>query len=162
MTNVFEQARAIAASVVAQREGLELTRKGNRHWARCPFHADKTPSLCFFTDGGWKCFVCGAGGDSTAFLAKLKGITQLEAAKAITGDSGTVYKPVVDTFKVAREALREAEQAANTAMQRRLAVCGSISCTMEDSDFIAALQLRSEARVAHENILAGRGQPHER
>ena len=34
----------------------------------CPFHADKSPSMSVWTDGHWKCFGCGAGGDIFAFV----------------------------------------------------------------------------------------------
>ena len=93
MSSIFERCRAIAAHEVAEREGLELTRKGSRRWACCPFHGEKTPSMCFFADGMWKCFGCGLGGDSAALLAKLRGIPPLEAAKLLTGDSTAHYTP---------------------------------------------------------------------
>lgn len=34
----------------------------------CPFHGDKNPSMSVWTDGHWKCFACGAGGDIFTFV----------------------------------------------------------------------------------------------
>jgi len=83
LTGAFNACKNIPAFDVARREGLELHRKGDRFWTCCPLHGEKTPSLCFFPDGGWKCFGCGEGGDSVAFLAALHGIKPLDAAKQI-------------------------------------------------------------------------------
>lgn len=55
--------------------------------ACCPFHNDKTPSLKIYPDHFY-CFGCGENGDATGFVAKLFGMTQLEAAKKISYDFG--------------------------------------------------------------------------
>ncbi len=59
---------------------LELRRDGSRWQARCPFHADGSPSLKIFTDGGWRCFAGCGGGDGVDFLQHLK---QLEFPEAL-------------------------------------------------------------------------------
>lgn len=49
---------------------VALQPRGGDLWARCPFHADRTPS--FKVDvrrQRWRCFGCGAGGDVLDFLA---------------------------------------------------------------------------------------------
>lgn len=84
----FIACRSIAASDVAQREGLHLHQRGSRSWARCPLHGEKTPSLCFYEDGSWHCFGCGKGGDAVAFYAQLEGMPPLEAAKALAASYG--------------------------------------------------------------------------
>lgn len=48
---------------------------GNQHLNKklkiiCPFHAEKTASCVLFPTGGFKCFGCGAGGNSVDFLTK--------------------------------------------------------------------------------------------
>lgn len=55
--------------------------------ACCPFHNDKTPSMKIYPDHFY-CFGCGESGDGTGFVAKLFGISQLEAAKKISYDFG--------------------------------------------------------------------------
>ena len=49
---------------------------GSPHVARkikilCPKHQEKTPSCVLFPTGGWKCFGCGAGGNSVDFVMGL-------------------------------------------------------------------------------------------
>lgn len=44
----------------------------------CPFHPEKTGSCVLFPTGGFKCFGCGAHGNSIDFLMKL-GATYKEA-----------------------------------------------------------------------------------
>lgn len=38
---------------------------------RCPFHAENTGSCVLFPTGGYKCFGCGAHGNSVDFLMKI-------------------------------------------------------------------------------------------
>src|SRR3990167_9146197 len=50
---------------VVQAEGLELKQRGRSLWALCPFHSEVTPSFCVDQERQhWKCFGCGASGDS--------------------------------------------------------------------------------------------------
>ena len=83
--DLFDLARQIAAADVARQEGLRLVRKGSREWACCPFHEEKTASLCFYPDRRWYCFGCGAAGDAVAFLSALRGLTPLQAARVLVG-----------------------------------------------------------------------------
>ena len=53
--------------VVGQR--VQLSRKGNRLWGLCPFHAEKSPSFSVLPDRDFfKCFGCGKGGDVITFV----------------------------------------------------------------------------------------------
>ena len=75
--------RASITEVVEHFGGLRLDRNQK---ALCPFHSEKTPS--FSVDekvGVWNCFgSCGGkGGDVISFVAKIKDIKPLEAAKLI-------------------------------------------------------------------------------
>ncbi len=46
---------------------VPLVRRGNRLWACCPFHVERTPS--FTLKGGfYKCFGCGASGDHFSWM----------------------------------------------------------------------------------------------
>lgn len=97
---VFDVARDIPASTIAGRAGLTLQQKGLRYWACCPFHNEKTASLCFFPDGGWKCFGCGRGGDATAFAQELYHIPALDAAHMIVKDYRLRVSPrSMDVFR---------------------------------------------------------------
>ena len=60
---------------VAEDEGIKFSaKKGNRHWACCPFHNENTAS--FYVDTGtncWRCFgSCRSGGNVISFYRKLK------------------------------------------------------------------------------------------
>lgn len=73
----------LPASEVARAAGLTLHRKGSREWACCPIHREKTPSMCFFPDGHFHCFGCGAHGDAADLHRTLHGGTLAEALRAV-------------------------------------------------------------------------------
>lgn len=54
---------------------------------RCPFHADRTPSLKLYGDH-FHCFGCGAHGDVIDLTAGLLGCSQVEAARRLEADFG--------------------------------------------------------------------------
>lgn len=51
----------------------------------CPFHKDKTPS-CKIYQQRFRCFGCGAAGDQVDFVARLLGLSSLDAAKRLNED----------------------------------------------------------------------------
>lgn len=51
----------------------------------CPFHNDKNASLSF-KRGRFRCWSCGAAGDSIDYTSRLFGLTALEAAKKLNAD----------------------------------------------------------------------------
>lgn len=70
-------------------EFVTLKKKGVNFEACCPFHAEKTPSFKVHPDKGtFKCFGCGKGGDSAAFIMEHKGMSYPEAVKYIARKSG--------------------------------------------------------------------------
>ena len=74
-------------SVVAQK--VQLTRKGNRFWGLCPFHAEKTPSFTVHpTRNAFKCFGCGAGGDAITFVRETEGLEFFEALRVLADQAG--------------------------------------------------------------------------
>ncbi len=77
----------MTALEIAQAYGLPLKQKGSKHWACCPIHGEKTPSLCFFPDGRWYCFGCHQHGDAADLYAAMYGVTLAEALKVIKGES---------------------------------------------------------------------------
>ena len=61
---------------------VSFTRKGNRYWACCPFHSEKTPSFTVDPDKGfYHCFGCGAGGNVFNFIAKMENVSYFDAVK---------------------------------------------------------------------------------
>lgn len=65
-TNIIEACRLLPIHVLI----------GNNSVARkakilCPFHSENTPSCVLFPTGGFKCFGCGAHGNTVDFVMKL-------------------------------------------------------------------------------------------
>ena len=80
--NFIEQVRSSANIIDVIGSYVTLKKKGNKHWACCPFHGEKTPS--FSVDEGkqlFYCFGCHLGGDVFKFLEKKEGYNFIEAVK---------------------------------------------------------------------------------
>jgi DNA primase len=79
--------------VVVAASGVELTRRGQGFMGCCPFHDDSTASLSV---GGvpdrFHCFGCGAGGDVIEYVARLNGLSFVNAVRAL--ESATVFPGV--------------------------------------------------------------------
>lgn len=73
------------AATVARNAGIQLRARGSRQWACCPIHNEKTPSMCFFPDGKFHCFGCGAHGDAVDLYAALHGVSLGEALRVVRG-----------------------------------------------------------------------------
>jgi P4 family phage/plasmid primase-like protien len=70
---------------------IDLQRTGSEYEALCPFHADRNPSLRIYqrrSDGSWryKCFACGAHGDTVDFVREIEGVDTAEAARRLRGE----------------------------------------------------------------------------
>jgi DNA primase len=62
---------------------------GDKLLARCPFHAEKSPSFYVYkSDGHYHCYGCGAHSDMIALLAHLRGIDMKEAARELARSIG--------------------------------------------------------------------------
>ena len=142
--NIFDQCRGIPAAEAARREGLLLTRKGNREWACCPFHQERTASLAFDRNGRFYCFGCKEHGDAVAFVAKLHSLTPLEAAQRLLGEYGGTSPPPIAAVK--RDAL---VRAAGNALEEWYAKEYSLAC-----DFMHAAWREKERAVM---LLLARG-----
>lgn len=65
-------------------EVVPLTRKGQRLWACCPFHSEKTPSFSVDpTTGLYYCFGCHKGGNALTFLKDYEHIDGREAMEEL-------------------------------------------------------------------------------
>ena len=85
MGTLFDEVRSrVTALDAARMYGLEFDRSGRR--ARCIWHSpDRHPSLSF-KDGYCRCFACNNGGSSIDLVAKLFGLSALDAAKRLNED----------------------------------------------------------------------------
>jgi DNA primase len=90
---------------VVAASGVELTRRGQGFMGCCPFHDDSTASLSV---GGvperFHCFGCNAGGDVIEYVARLTGLTFVDAARTL--EAGTAFHggPPATTPQVRRAA----------------------------------------------------------
>lgn len=85
---VFDTCKTISTKDAADRAGLQLKPKGNKHWTSCFLHDDKTASLAVYDDGGWYCFSCHAGGDAVRLYELLYNLKPIDAAKKLSADFG--------------------------------------------------------------------------
>lgn len=86
--NLFESVKGIPAYEAAERNGMHLKSNGSKYWACCPIHGEKTPSLCFYPDGGWYCYGCHKGGDTITLYMELYSLDHYDAAVRLAGDFG--------------------------------------------------------------------------
>ncbi len=73
-----------------------------RQWGPCPFHEERTPSFCVWTDreGGehWQCFgACATGGDAIAFAQRALGVSFREAVEGLASAAGVDWPPASPT-----------------------------------------------------------------
>ncbi|MFP5385903.1 MAG: DNA primase [Bacteriovoracia bacterium] len=72
---------------------ISLTKRGASLLAICPFHSDTKPSLNVSdAKGMYKCFACGAGGDSITFVMNYKKLEFVDALKEICGILGIPFE----------------------------------------------------------------------
>ena len=59
-----------------------IRRDGKRAWAVCPFHNEKTASLCLYLEtNSFHCFGCGESGDNLSAVQKIYNYNFIEAVK---------------------------------------------------------------------------------
>lgn len=88
--SIFDAVRHISSLDAAERAGLAPKRRGDKAWLCCPFHGEKTASLCLYGDAsrGWVCFGCQKGGDAVNLYSELYTVTKLDAARKLAQDFG--------------------------------------------------------------------------
>ena len=68
---------------------ISVEKKGDRYWALCPFHEEKTPSFSFVPDRGFfHCFGCGKGGSLFDFVMEMEHLSFPEAVRFLAEKVG--------------------------------------------------------------------------
>lgn len=68
---------------------VPLVKKGSRYFGRCPFHNEKTPSMCVNQQSGfYHCFGCGKSGDVIDFVMEEESMSFFDAVKYLAEKAG--------------------------------------------------------------------------
>ncbi|MEE1252730.1 MAG: CHC2 zinc finger domain-containing protein, partial [Bacteroidales bacterium] len=88
---------------------VELRKRGVNYVGLCPFHNEKTPSFNVNPAKGiFKCFGCGEGGDSVAFLMKHEHYTYPEALRWLANKYGIqIEEQVLTQEEIAQQSERD-------------------------------------------------------
>lgn len=86
---IIDQVRLSIDIVDIVGDHVVLTRRGKNFVGLCPFHDDSTPSLNVSQEKQiYKCFACGAGGNSFTFLRDIENISFIEAVRQLADRAG--------------------------------------------------------------------------
>ncbi len=100
---------------------VKLERAGNTLRARCPFHAEKTPSFFVSADRGtYHCFGCNVGGDIFSFVEQVEGLDFKGALKILADRAGIPLVYERPEKKDERDRLFELMEAATIFYSSRL------------------------------------------
>lgn len=94
---------------------VKLDRAGSVYKARCPFHAERTPSFVVSPERGtYHCFGCNVGGDIFSFVEAIEGLDFKGALKILADRAGVpiVYKGKRQENKDEKDRLFEGMEAA--------------------------------------------------
>lgn len=100
---------------------VKLERAGGSLRARCPFHAERTPSFHVSPDRGtYHCFGCGVGGDIFSFIEAIEGLDFKGALKVLAEKAGVEITYEKPEAKDARDRLFELLETATIYYSSRL------------------------------------------
>ena len=89
MDSVFDELRSRIDYHALYSEYLRLHKKGNRFFALCPFHQEKTPSFHINMQNGlWHCFGCGEGGNVFQFIERMENLEMREVVELLARKYG--------------------------------------------------------------------------
>ena len=81
----IDQAKKQSLADVIESKGIAVKKQGSQYMALCPFHEDHTPSLSIDPKTNlFKCFGCGAAGDTIKFIELFEKKSFPEAVSALT------------------------------------------------------------------------------
>lgn len=133
MSDIFNAVRGVSCISAAEKLGWPLRRHGNRAWARCPLHGERTASLCLYDeDRGFYCYGCHTGGDAVGLYVKALNLSPLDAARqlaadfGITVDGSSTVQPRAPTVRDIRYALSQRRNARYASLVRVVRMCEEI------------------------------------
>ncbi len=100
---------------------VKLERAGASTRARCPFHAERTPSFHVSPDRGtYHCFGCGVGGDIFSFIEAIEGLDFKGALKVLAEKAGVEISYEKPEARDARDRMFELLETATIFYSSRL------------------------------------------
>ncbi len=100
---------------------VELKKSGKSFVGLCPFHGEKTPSFNVIPDLNiFKCYGCGAGGDTIAFVMRYLGKPFTEAIRDLAREAGVDLETAADPAARERHELKQATDLAARHFAERL------------------------------------------
>lgn len=121
MADTVQQVKDRLSIVDVVSQYVQLQRAGQNMRARCPFHAEKTPSFMVSPDRGtYHCFGCGVGGDIFSFVEAIEGVDFKGALKILAEKAGVELVYAKGEKKDDKDRLFEAMEAATIFYQARL------------------------------------------
>lgn len=123
MADTVQQIKDRLSIVDVVSQYVKLERAGGSLRARCPFHAEKTPSFFVSPDRGtYHCFGCGVGGDAFSFIEAIEGLDFKGALKVLAEKAGVelVYERGGKEKRDERDRLFELLEAATIFYSSRL------------------------------------------
>ena len=89
MSDTVQQIKDKLSIVDVVSQYVKLERGGSSMRARCPFHAERTPSFHVSNERGtYHCFGCGVGGDIFSFVEAIEGLDFKGALKVLAEKAG--------------------------------------------------------------------------
>ncbi len=123
MSDTVQQVKDKLSIVDVVSQYVKLERSGTNLRARCPFHAERTPSFFVSPERGtYHCFGCNVGGDIFSFVEQIEGLDFKGALKVLAEKAGVelVYERGGKEQKDERERLFELLEVATIFYTSRL------------------------------------------
>ena len=127
---------------------MYLQRKGNKYWACCPFHNEKTASFCVNSDDQYyHCFGCGKSGNVITFLTEHERMSYSEAIEYLAKEYNMEVPENTDPEFVERKVKNDKLIAANKAAARYFYSNLSKPEAQEALAYMDKRNIRSDTRV---------------